>query len=226
MVIKGHRWSSTGINRHQRSSTVIKYYHLSSQRSLQQQLGLALRDRRSLTLESERRLERLKARAQIGLLRLRLGARGARRGAFFELHLLQPTGKLLVERFLREGDRELLGDLMREAIIALISAIRWEFELAIRGDLMRDAITWNPNWPSVAHLLQTRFDRNQGQSEGVIRSPPPPNEIRPQSRAIRGRHQEPTSSKRDSTAACALRASATDAKQRASKAASCSLSAA
>jgi hypothetical protein len=56
---------------------------------------------------------------------------------------------LLVERFLREGDRELLGDLMREAIIALISAIRWEFELAIRGDLMREAITWNPNWPSV-----------------------------------------------------------------------------
>jgi hypothetical protein len=56
---------------------------------------------------------------------------------------------LLVERFLREGDRELLGDLMREAIIALISAIRWEFELAIRGDLMKDAITWNPNWPSV-----------------------------------------------------------------------------
>jgi hypothetical protein len=48
---------------------------------------------------------------------------------------------LLVERFLREGDRELLGDLMREAISALISAIRWESESAIRGDLMRDAIT-------------------------------------------------------------------------------------
>ena len=95
---------------------VIKYHHLSSQRSLKQQLGLALRDRRSLTIKSERRLERLEACAQIGLVRLRLGARGARRGAFFELHLLQPTGKLLEDRFLSEGDRELLGDLMRKAI--------------------------------------------------------------------------------------------------------------